>query len=161
MEKDGLMIGAAEQLLGILDSVIGRAKRPVSLHEPEFVGREWEYIKDCLDTGWVSSVGSYVDGFERQLADITGARHAVAVVNGTAALHVALRVCGVQPGDEVLVPALTFVATANAVAHCGAVPHFVDSEENSLGICVSAIARPAVGLRQSCRRTFSDTPAIW
>lgn len=141
MEKDGLMTRTAEQLLEILASVVGDAKRPVALHEPEFAGREWEYVKDCLDSGWVSSVGSYVDDFERQLAEITGARHAVAVVNGTAALHVALRVCGVQPGDEVLVPALTFVATANAVEHCGAVPHFVDSEESSLGVCVSALAR--------------------
>ena len=124
MMEVGPQIRAVEQLIGILDSVAGDAKRPVALHEPEFAGREWEYVKDCLDSGWVSSVGSYVDGFERQLAEITGARYAVAVVNGTAALHVALRVCGVQPGDEVLVPTLTFVATANAVTHCGAVPHF-------------------------------------
>ena len=68
------------------------------------------------------------------MAAFTGAKHAVAVVNGTAALHIALRLAGVQPGDEVLVPALTFVATANAVAYCGAVPHFVDSEERTLGL---------------------------
>lgn len=141
MMEVGPQIRAVEQLIGILDSVAGDAKRPVALHEPEFAGREWEYVKDCLDSGWVSSVGSYVDGFERQLAEITGARYAVAVVNGTAALHVALRVCGVQPGDEVLVPTLTFVATANAVTHCGAVPHFVDSEERSLGVCVPTLGR--------------------
>src|SRR5450830_1423782 len=140
LQKDSLMTCAAEQLVGVLTSVTGDAKRPVALHVPEFSGREWEYVKDCLDTGWVSSVGGYVDGFERQLAEITGARHAIAVVNGTAALQVALNVCGVQAGDEVLVPALTFVATANAVTHCGAVPHFVDSEEGSLGICVTALA---------------------
>ncbi|HSI94520.1 MAG: LegC family aminotransferase, partial [Methylophilaceae bacterium] len=86
------------------------------------------------DSTFVSSVGRYVDRFEADLAAFTGARHAVAVVNGTAALHVALQLAGVQEGDEVLVPALTFVATANAVAYCGAIPHFVDSEERSLGL---------------------------
>jgi len=82
----------------------------------------------------VSSVGTYVDKFERMLEQYTGARHAVAVVNGTAGLHIALKLAGVMPGDEVLVPALTFVASANAVTYCGASPHFVDSEEATLGI---------------------------
>ena len=82
----------------------------------------------------VSSVGSYVDRFERMLEEYTGAKHAVAVVNGTAGLHIALRLAGVQPGDEVLVPTLTFVASANAVTYCGATPHFVDSEEETLGM---------------------------
>ncbi len=104
------------------------------LHEPEFAGNEWKYIKDCLDTRMVSSVGSYVDRFERMLEEYTGAKHAVAVVNGTAGLHIALKLAGVQPGDEVLVPALTFVASANAVTYCGATPHFADSEESTLGM---------------------------
>lgn len=82
----------------------------------------------------VSSVGAYVDKFERMLEDYTGAKHAVAVVNGTAGLHLALKLAGVLPGDEVLVPALTFVASANAVTYCGASPHFVDSEERTLGM---------------------------
>jgi perosamine synthetase len=98
------------------------------------VGREWEYLKDCLDTGWVSSVGAYVDRFEQMLAERCGVARAVAVVNGTAGLHTALLLAGVQPGDEVLVPALTFVATANAVSHCGAHPHFVDSDPLTLGL---------------------------
>ncbi|HYK02997.1 MAG TPA: LegC family aminotransferase [Thermoanaerobaculia bacterium] len=106
----------------------------VALHEPEFAGREWEYVKDCLDSGWVSSVGSYVDRFEQQLAEFTGAGRAVAVANGTAALHVALILAGVEPGDEVLLPALTFIATANAVSYCHAVPHFADVEERTLGV---------------------------
>jgi perosamine synthetase len=109
-------------------------REPIALHEPEFAGNEWPYVKECLDTGWVSSAGSYVDRFEEMLANYTGVKRAVAVVNGTAALHVALRLAGVQEGDEVLVPALTFVATANAVAYCGAVPHFIDSEMATLGI---------------------------
>ncbi len=110
------------------------ASRPVGLHEPRFAGQEWAYLKDCLDTGWVSSVGAYVDRFERSLAERCGVARAVAVVNGTAGLHIALLLAGVTPGDEVLVPALTFVATANAVSHCGAIPHFVDSHPQTLGL---------------------------
>lgn len=106
----------------------------VALHEPVFEGNEWAYVKECIDTRWVSSAGKYVDRFEADLAAYTGARRAVAVVNGTAALHVALLLAGVERNDEVLVPALTFVATANAVAYCGAVNHFVDSEERTLGL---------------------------
>jgi perosamine synthetase len=112
---------------------------PVSLHEPEFRGNEWAYVKECLDTGWVSSVGKYVEEFERRLAHLTGARHAIAAVNGTAALHMALVVAGVKAGDEVLTPALTFVGTANAVAHCGAIPHFVDASAQTLGMDAAAL----------------------
>lgn len=107
---------------------------PVGLHEPFFSGNEWSYIKDCLDTTWVSSVGKYVDQFEVMLAEYTGVKRVVVVVNGTAALHICLTLAGVEPGDEVIVPALTFVATANAVTYCGAVPHFVDIEERTLGL---------------------------
>jgi aminotransferase in exopolysaccharide biosynthesis len=117
-----------------LRAVLPSGGKNYPLHEPQFSGREWEYVKDCIDTRMVSSVGSYVDRFERMLEEYTGAKHAVAVVNGTAGLHVALRLAGVIPGDEVLVPALTFVATANAVIYCGAIPHFVDSEEKTLGL---------------------------
>lgn len=105
-----------------------------SLHEPDFSGNEWSYVKECIDTGWVSSVGKFVDRFEQQLAEITGVKRAVAVVNGTAALHVALQLVGVKHGDEVVVPTLTFIATANAVSYCGAIPHFVDSEYATLGL---------------------------
>jgi aminotransferase in exopolysaccharide biosynthesis len=107
---------------------------PVALHEPLFGGNEWNYAKECLDSSYVSSVGKFVDRFEAELATFTGAKHAVAVVNGTAALHIGLRLAGVQPGDEVIVPTMTFVATANAVSYCGAVPHFADSEERTLGM---------------------------
>jgi aminotransferase in exopolysaccharide biosynthesis len=115
-----------------LKSSIGAS--PQSLHEPSFKGNEWLYIKECLDSTFVSSVGKFVDKFENDLVSFTGAKYAVAVVNGTAALHIALKLAGVCADDEVLVPALTFVATANAVIYCNAVPHFVDSEEISLGI---------------------------
>lgn len=114
--------------------VIGAQDGFVPMHEPEFAGNEWAYVKECIDTGWVSSVGAYVDRIERDLADFTGVGHAVAVANGTAALHIALLLAGVGRDDEVLMPALTFVATANAASYLGAIPHFVDSEAISLGI---------------------------
>jgi len=111
-----------------------------ALHEPSFEGNELAYVTDCVKTGWVSSVGSYVDRFEADLARYTGARHAVVVSNGTSGLQVALMMVGVRAGDEVLIPALSFVATANAVSHCGAHPHFVDSDLTSLGMSVPALA---------------------
>jgi len=109
-------------------------EKPVALHEPCFHGNEWLYVKDCLDSTFVSSVGKYVDKFEEMLAAFTGAKRAVAVANGTAALQIALKLAGIEQNDEVLIPALTFVATANAVVHCGGIPHFVDSEEKTLGM---------------------------
>src|SRR5690242_17819384 len=115
-----------ERLLQALGSVLPQ-DGPKALHEPEFAGNEWVYTKQCIDTGWVSSAGKFVGEFEARLADYTGARCAVAVVNGTAALEMAIRLAGVRGGEEVIVPALTFVATANAVVHCGALPHFADS----------------------------------
>jgi perosamine synthetase len=95
---------------------------------PEIRGNEWKYVKECLDTGWVSSVGSFVDRFEQNVADFVGARFGVATVNGTAALHIALRVAGVEPGDEVLISTLTFIAPANAIRYAGAFPVFIDAE---------------------------------
>lgn len=100
----------------------------IPLCVPEIRGNEWQYVRDCLDTGWVSSVGSYVDRFERGLAERVGSRHAVATTSGTAALHTALLVAGVEPDDEVLVSTLTFIAPANAVRYAGAWPVFVDAE---------------------------------
>ena len=126
-----------EDLVDALTRVTGPG--PVPLHAPEFTGNEWTYLKDCLDSTFVSSVGQYVDQFEADLAKLTGAKYAVAVVNGTAALHVALELSGVQRNDEVLVPTLTFVATANAVKYCGATPHFVDCEMNTLGVDVQRL----------------------
>jgi perosamine synthetase len=108
--------------------------QPIPNAVPYLGGHEWQYVKECLDTNWVSSVGPFVERFERDIASAVGARHAVATVTGTAALHVALLVAGVEPGDEVLVPALTFIATANAVRYCGAVPVFMDSEPRTWGV---------------------------
>lgn len=100
----------------------------IPLCVPEIRGNEWKYIKECLDTNWVSSVGPYVDRFERMVADYAGAKYAVATVNGTAALHIALLVSDVQPDEEVLVSTLTFIAPANAIRYVGAWPVFMDAE---------------------------------
>lgn len=98
----------------------------IPLCVPEIRGNEWEYIKDCLDTNWVSSVGSYVDLFESKFAEYVGSSSAVVTVNGTAALHLALVSLGIGKGDEVIVPSMTFISPVNAVAYTGAEPVFVD-----------------------------------
>jgi perosamine synthetase len=100
----------------------------IPLSVPEIRGNEWTYVRECLDTGWVSSVGSYVERFEADMARATGTRFAVATMNGTSALHTALLVAGVRPDDEVLVSTLTFIAPANAVRYVGAWPVFIDAE---------------------------------
>lgn len=127
-------------LVDRLRTVLG-GEDACALHEPCFGGREWEYVKSCLDEGWVSSAGRYVDAFEDQLAAACGVNHAVAIVNGTAALHAALLLAGVGPGCEVIVPTLTFVGTVNAIAHCGAQPHFADSDPITLGLDPEKLAR--------------------
>jgi perosamine synthetase len=100
----------------------------IPLIVPEIRGNEWKYVKECLDTNWVSSVGSYVDQFERMTAEQAGTKFAIATVNGTAALHIALLLAGVKANDEVLVSTLTFIAPANAIRYVGAWPVFIDAE---------------------------------
>jgi perosamine synthetase len=119
------------EIVGILGTMLPKG---AALHEPVLAGAEWDYVKDCLDTGWVSSVGSYVNRFEDMLRDITGAASVSATVTGTAALHACLMLAGVEVGDEVIVPPLSFAASANAVSHCHAVPHFVDIDTRDLAI---------------------------
>lgn len=104
------------------------SSRPIALAEPHLAGNEAKYLAECVETNYVSSVGPFVDRFEREFARFVGARYAVACSSGTAALHVALRVVGVAADDEVLVPTFTFIASANAVSYLGARPTFVDSE---------------------------------
>jgi perosamine synthetase len=101
---------------------------------PFLGGNEWKYVKECLDTNWVSSAGAFVERFEREMAAYVGVPHAIATVNGSAALDVALRAVGVGAADEVVLPTLTFIATAGAVVHCGAQPVFLDSEPVSWGL---------------------------
>ncbi len=122
------------KILETLQGVLPKGRPFIGLHEPVFEGREHEYVKSCLDTRWVSYAGEYVQEFDRKLAEYCGVKHAVCVASGTAALHMALLVAGARQGDEVLMPALTFVATANAAAQLGAVPHFIDSDMNTLGV---------------------------
>ncbi|MDB9754285.1 LegC family aminotransferase [Amylibacter sp.] len=135
-------------IVSAIQSVVGVG--PVGLHEPTFSDNEWLYVKECLDSTFVSSIGKFVDRFEEDLATFTGAKHAVAVVNGTAALHIALLLAGVKANDEVLVPALTFIATANAVSYCGATPHFVDSEDTTLGIHAAKLREYLKAHTQQC-----------
>jgi len=109
-------------------SVAASGVQSIPLSVPEIRGNEWEYVKECLDTGWVSSAGSYVEHFEQMVAAQAGTKYAVATVNGTSALHVSLLVAGVQPDDEVLVSTLTFIAPVNAIRYVGAWPIFIDAE---------------------------------
>lgn len=110
----------------------------VSLHEPDITDVEKQLINECLDSTFVSSVGKFVTLFESKISEFTGAKYAVAVNSGTSALQIALQIAGVERGSEVLVPALSFVATANAVHHAGAHPHFVDIDPLTLGMSVDA-----------------------
>ncbi len=109
-------------------------KEIIPLHPPVFLGKEKEYLSRCIDTTFVSYVGEYVKQFEDMTANFTGAKYAVAIVNGTAALQVALTVAGVKAGDEVVTQPFTFVATANAISHCGAKPVFIDIDLDTLGM---------------------------
>lgn len=111
-----------------------RPRLPVA--SPLLSGREREYVLDCIDSGWISSAGPYVDRFESAFAEFCGVKHAIACCNGTAALHLALIALDVRPGDEVIVPTMTFVATANAVTYCGATPVFVDCDADRWNIDV-------------------------
>jgi perosamine synthetase len=111
----------------------------IPLHEPKFIGNEKAYVIDCIDSTFVSSVGKYVDRFEQMMADYTGAKYAVATVNGTAALHIALKLAGAGQGDEVITQSLSFVATCNAISYCGAKPVFVDVDRDTLGMSPSSL----------------------
>ncbi len=111
-----------------------RGRKLVPLHEPCFKGREKQYVIDTIDTSFVSSVGEYVTRFEKEIATFCGAKFAVATINGTAALHATLKLSGINAGDEVITQPLTFVATANAIAHTGAKPVFVDVDRKTLGL---------------------------
>lgn len=116
-----------------LKEVFG-TETPVALHEPFFTDTEKKYVQECVETGWVSYAGKFVSRFEQMLQDYTGAKFAVATVNGTLALHICLKLAGVGQEDEVLIQDLTFVASANAIKYCGAIPHFVDVESKTLGL---------------------------
>ena len=119
-------------IINIIKKILGGGRH--FLHEPHFCGNEWKYVKKTLDDNYVSSIGSFVDKFEDQIKKFTKSKYAISVVNGTEALHLGLVACGVKKNDEVFVPTITFAGTANAITYSGAVPHFVDSELETLGI---------------------------
>lgn len=129
----------------MLDSLIRfvrdqyRTDEFIPLHAPVFAGQERNYVTDTIDSTFVSSVGAYVDRFERDMVAYTGSPRAVAAVNGTAALHIALQLVGVKPGELVITQPLTFVATCNAIAYCGAEPVFVDVDRHTLGLSPAAL----------------------
>ena len=125
MDKVGEIIKAIQNVCG---------SKPISLHEPKFSEIESNLIQDCIDSTYVSSVGKYTKLLEDKICFFTGAKYSSTIVNGTSALHLALICLGVKKNDEVLIPSLTFIATANAVSYCGAFPHFIDIDEKSLGI---------------------------
>ncbi len=102
----------------------------VPLSAPNISGNEWEYIKKCLDSSWVSSAGNYVELFEKKVANYIDSKFSIACVNGTSALQISLLIAGVKPGDEVIVPTLTFISPVNAVRYNGAEPIFMDADEN-------------------------------
>lgn len=116
-----------------------QTRDPIPLHTPKFVGNEKEYVLKTIDSTFVSSIGEYVDLFESKITEYTGSKYAIATVNGTAALHMALKLAGVEPNSEVITQSLTFVATCNAIRYCGAKPIFVDVSKNSLGLSVSSL----------------------
>jgi aminotransferase in exopolysaccharide biosynthesis len=120
------------RIIESIKKVIG--KGPQQLHEPLFIGNEINYLKKTIEKNFVSTSGEYVKKFERYLEKITKAKYAIAVVNGTEALYITLKVCGIKNEDEILVPALTFVGTVNAIVHSGGQPHFIDSNIETLGI---------------------------
>lgn len=131
LEKD---MSLAADLSHILQASLRHHGPQIGLHEPTLPPNAWSYVKETIDTNWVSPAGPFVKRFEEKLESIVEAK-VVAVNTGTSALHLSLLACGVLPDEEVLVPALTFVATANAVSYCRAVPHFVDCDRETLTLC--------------------------
>jgi len=121
-----------EKIIFAIKSVIGRECS--SIHEPTLKGSELVYLKKCIKTNYVSSVGPYVKKFENKISKYTKSKYSIATVNGTSALHIALMVAGIKPKDEVLIPSLNFIASANATIYCNAVPHFIDVEKKTLGV---------------------------
>ncbi len=129
------------QNLAIINFIksIYKEKKFVPLHEPRFIGNEKEYLSECIDTTFVSSIGKFVDQFEKKIADYTGSKYAIATNNGTSALHVSLLLAGVNEESEVITQPLTFVATCNAISYCNAKPIFVDVDKDTMGLSPSAL----------------------
>lgn len=146
-------------------------KETIPLHEPIFRGNEKKYLMECIDSTYVSSIGKFVELFEEKMAEYTGAEKAVACVNGTSALHLALKLVGVEPGHEVLTQPLTFIATANAITYCGAHPVFLDVDMDTLGLSPSKLEewlknnvtfkKPVRATRYKVRGNQNQEPGTW
>ena len=149
------------QLTDFIRSTFNDAEGFIPLHDPRFFGNEKKYMAECIDTNFVSSVGEFVSRFEKMCAEYAGAKYAVAAVNGTAALHIALQLAGVQRDDEVITQALTFIATANAISYTGAQPVFLDVDQETMGLSPSAVEawlKENVEMREVTSSPFSPSP---
>ncbi len=122
------------KIVNFIRETFNQPSEDIILHQPCFMGNEKKYMEECIDSTFVSSVGKYVNLFERKITDYTGVKYAVATVNGTAALHMSLMLSGVEENDEVIAQPLTFIATINAIKYCGASPVFVDVDRSTLGL---------------------------
>jgi len=129
------------EIAGFIRSIFQQEKEFIPLHAPVFLGNEKRYLEECIDSTFVSSVGRFVDQFELEIASYTGVNKAVACVNGTNALHMALMLSGVERGDEVITQPLTFIATVNAISYCGAKPVFIDIDHDTLGLSPTSLIR--------------------
>ncbi len=123
-----------EKIVNFIKKEVFNTDEFIPLHEPRFIGNEKKYLNDCIDSTFVSSVGKYVDMFEKEFASYVGSKYAIATVNGTAALHISLILADVKRDDEVITQPLTFIATCNAISYCGAKPIFVDVDLDTLGL---------------------------
>jgi perosamine synthetase len=128
-----------QQITSFIRSAFHEPEAFIPLHDPRFIGNEKKYLMECIDSNFVSSVGEFVGRFEKMTAEYTCAKYAVATMNGTAALHIALQLAGVQRDDEVISQALTFIATANAISYTGAHPVFLDVDKETLGLSPAAV----------------------
>lgn len=128
-----------QSFISFVREIYNEPEKFIPLHEPRFVGNEKKYLNDCIDSTFVSSVGQYVDKFEEMMCEITGAKHAIAIVNGTCALHLALEIAGVDNKSIVVTQSLSFAATANAIMYTGAEPYFIDVDKSSLGMSAKAL----------------------
>ena len=128
-----------KNIVSYIRDIYGVQQEFIPLHEPRFIGNEKKYVLEAIDSTFVSSIGSYVDKFESMMCDLTGSKYAIAIVNGTNALHLSLLLADVKEGDEVLTQPLTFIATVNAISYCNATPHFVDVDKETLGLSPSKL----------------------
>ena len=131
-------MGKYEKIIDIITNLYSDQKN-INLHEPTFIGNEFKYLSKCIETKYVSSIGSYVDSFEQNIARFVNSKRAVATVNGTSALHIALKTIGVEKNDDVITQGLTFVATANAISYIGANPIFIDVDIDTMGLSPNAL----------------------